>query len=142
MSKMNVGKVVAGGVLAGIVLCAYDFAANSFLFVEEWQTLSQRHNFDAVLMSGTTSLLTMCAIDFLLGMVITLVYASIRPRFGPGPGTGAIATFFVFLPYALMLAYFSGWFIPWDLFVRQSTVILVGMLAAGFAGAWVYAEDD
>jgi predicted ABC-type sugar transport system permease subunit len=140
-SKMNVGKVLAGGVLAGIVLCVFDYVSNSFLFVDDWQTLSQRHNFDAALMSGTTALITMCVIDLVLGLLIALVYASIRPRFGPGPGTGAIASFLVFLPAALIVASFGGWFIPWDLVVRQSTVMLVGALAAGFAAGWVYAEE-
>jgi predicted ABC-type sugar transport system permease subunit len=139
-SQMNAGKVIAGGVLAGIVMFAFDYAANNFLFVEDWQTLSQRHNFDVALMSGTTALMVMAAIDMAFGMVIALVYGSIRPRFGPGPGTGAIASFMAFLPAALMVASFGGWFIPWDLVVRQATVTLVAALAAGFAAGWIYSE--
>jgi hypothetical protein len=138
---MNVGKVVAGGILAGIVLYAFDFLANTFFFVNDWQLLSQRHNFNSALMGGTSVMVTYIAIDVILGLLIALTYASIRPRFGPGPGTGAIASFLVFLPYILMLAGFVGWFIPWDLLIRQGSVSLVAMLAAGLAAAWVYAED-
>jgi hypothetical protein len=140
-SAMNVGKVVAGGILAGIVLYAFDFVANTFLFVDDWQSLSQRHNFNSALMGGTSAMVTYVVINVILGFVIALTYAAIRPRFGAGPGTGAIAAFLVFLPNILMLTGFAGWFIPWDLIVRQGTVSLVAMLAAGIAAAWVYSED-
>jgi hypothetical protein len=137
---MNVGKVAAGGMLAGIVMFAFDFAQGNYLFAEDWQRLAQRHNFDPALMSGTDAIVTLAIADLVLGLVITLTYAAIRPRFGPGPGTGAVASFLVFAGIAAVLATFAPWFLPWDLYIRQGTVSLVAMLAAGFAGAWVYAE--
>ena len=78
----------------------------------------------------------------MIGQALVLTYAAIRPRFGAGPGTAAIASFLIFLPQALLLATFGGWFLPWDLYFRQATVMLVSMLAAGFAGGWVYAEAE
>jgi len=141
MSRISVGKVVAGGVLAGVVLSAFDFVANNFLLVEDWQLVGQRHNIDPSLMGGSGALIAMLAIDLVMGQVLVLTYAGIRPRFGAGAGTGAIASLIVFLPAALMLATFGGWLIPWDLYFRQAVVLFVAMLAAGFAGAWVYAEE-
>jgi hypothetical protein len=141
MSRISGGKVIAGGILAGIVLGAFDFVTNNFLLAGEWQQVAQRHAIDLTLMSGTGALTSMLVVDLLLGLVLVLTYASIRPRFGAGPATGAIASLIVFLPAALMLASFGGWLLPWDLFFRQVVVLFVAMLAAGSAGAWVYAEE-
>jgi hypothetical protein len=141
MSRISGGKVLAGGILAGIVLSAFDFVTNNFLLADEWQQVAQRHAIDLAVMSGTGALTSMLVVDLLLGLILVLTYAGIRPRFGAGPGTGAIASLLVFLPAALMLASFGGWLLPWDLFFRQVVVLFVAMLAAGFAGAWVYAEE-
>jgi hypothetical protein len=142
MSHINSGKVVAGGILAGIVLAGFDFVSSNFLLANEWQDVAHLRNIDPALMGGTTALVTMLLVDFVLGQALVLTYAAIRPRFGAGPGTGAIASFFVFLPQALLLATLGGWFLPWDLYFRQATVMLVSLLAAGFAGGWVYAEVE
>jgi hypothetical protein len=141
-SRIASGKVVAGGVLAAVVLAAFDFATSNFLLADEWQVVAQRHSIDPDLMGGTGALATMLVVDLVLGLLLVLVYAAIRPRFGPGPVTGAIASFFVFVPSAGLLATFAGWLLPWDLYIRQSIVVLVAMLGAGFAGAWVYAEEE
>ena len=140
MSRISVGKAVAGGILAGIVLGLFDFVTNNFLLADEWQAIAQRHDIDPALMGGNRALVTMVVADLLLGLVLGLTYASIRPRFGPGPGTGAIASLIVFMPAALLLVTFAGWLMPWDLYVRQTIVMFIALLAAGFAAGWVYAE--
>ena len=141
-TRIDVGKSVAGGVLAGIVLAGFDFVSNNFLLAEAWQNVAQRHNIDPALMGGGSALATMIVADLLLGQVLVLTYGAIRPRFGPGAGTAAIAAFLIFLSEALLLASLSGWFISWDLYFRQAVVLLVSTLAAGLAGAWVYAEEE
>jgi hypothetical protein len=142
MAHLNPGKVVAGGILAGVVLSGFDFASSTYLLANEWQEVAHFRNIDPALMGGTAALLTMLVADFVLGQLLVLTYAAIRPRFGPGAGTGVIASFIVFLPQTLLLATFGGWFISWDLYFRQSVVMLVSMIAAGFAGGWVYAEEE
>lgn len=122
------------------MLAAFDFVTNNFLLAAEWQDVAQRHNVDFRVMGGQAALLTMLAGDFVLGWVLALTYAAIRPRFGAGPATGAIASLIVFAPAGVLLATFGGWFVPWELFVRQAIVLFVAMLAAGFVGAWAYAE--
>ena len=142
MSAINIGRTAAGGLLAGAVLAAFDFVTNNFLLADEWQAIAQRHDIDRALMGGTRALVTAMVADLLLGLVLVLTYVAIRPRFGPGAGTGAIASFLVFLPAALLFVSFAGWFVPWDLYLRQVIVLFVAMLAAGFVGGAAYKEDE
>jgi hypothetical protein len=140
MTRIPPGKVLAGGILAGVVLSGFDFVSSNYLLANEWQEVAHLRNIDPASMGGTAALVTMLLVDFALGQVLVLTYAAIRPRFGPG--TGAIASFLIFLPQALLLATFGGWFLSWDLYFRQATVMFVSVLAAGFAGGWVYAEEE
>jgi len=141
MANVNVGKSIAGGVLAGIVLAGFDFATSNFLLASEWQGVAQLHNINPALMGGTSALVTTLVADVLLGQLLVLLYASIRPRFGRCAGTAAIAALMLFLPQALFFATFGGWFVSWDLYFRQMAVLLVSTMAAGLAGAWIYAEE-
>ena len=142
MSTINTGKVVAGGILAGVVISGFDFVTNNYILASDWRSMAQMRNIDLTLMGGTGALVTMLVVDFLLGQLLVVTYAAIRPRFGPGAGTAAIAAFIIFLPEALLLATFGGIVISWDLYLRQSALMLVSMLVAGLAGAWVYSEDE
>jgi len=142
LSKISAGKVLAGGILAGVVLAALDWVINNYILAGDWQNVAHLRNIDLAVMGGTSALVLMLVVDFVLGQVLVLTYAAIRPRFGPGPGTASIAAFLVFMPVGLELATFGGVFISWELYVRQASLLLVAMLAGAIAGAWVYAEDD
>jgi hypothetical protein len=140
MSRISVGKVVAGGILAAIILAGFDYVTSNYLLALDWQDVARLRNIDLSVMGSSSALVTLIVVDAILGQLLVLVYAAIRPRFGPGPGTAAIASFMVLLPEVLLLASFGGIFISWDLLFRQSAVMLVSTIAAGIAGAWVYAE--
>lgn len=142
MSKISVGKVVAGGILAGVILSGFDWVTSNYLLAADWQNVARQRNIDMWVMGSTSALVTMLTIDFVLGQVLVLTYAAIRPRFGQGPGTSAIAAFLVCLPEVLILATFGGIIISWDLYFRQAAVMLVSTLAASAAGAWVYSEES
>jgi hypothetical protein len=142
MTRLKVSKVVAGGLLAGVVLAAFDFASNNFLLAAEWQNLAQLHNFDTALMGGTPALITMVVVDLALGQLIALAYAGIRGGFGPGTGTALIAAALIFVPQALLLATFAGWFLSWDFLFRLLVVMMVANLAAGLAGVWIYGDEE
>ena len=142
MAKLNAGKVVAGGILAALVFGGFDFVSNNFLLADAWQEVAHLRNIDPAVMTGTGALATMIVIYLLLGLTIVLTYAAIRPRFGPGPGTAAIASFLIVLPMIVILAGFAPWFIPWDLWFRQSAVTFAATIVAGYAGGWVYAEEE
>jgi len=140
-SQTNVKSLLLGGVAAAIVLNAGDWVTNNYLIADLWRHFAQTHNAVTENMNGIGPVIQFAAIDTLLGFLLVWVYAAIRPRLGPGPGTAIIATFVVFGAETLELATFGGWLIPWDLLVRTSALTLVSMLLAGWAGAWVYKEE-
>jgi len=142
MSKIPFGKVLTGGVLAGVVLCGLDFLVQNYILATDWQNAAHLRNVDLYLMGGPKALILMCAIDFVLGQVLMLTYAAIRPRFGPGAGTATIAGFLMFVPWALSLATFGGIFISWELYTRQAALTLVATLLASIAGAWIYGKEE
>lgn len=142
MSSINVGRVVIAGVAAGAVLTACDFVVNNFILNEAWERVQQARNVEVAVAGGTGELVKFIAIDLLIGFLIAWVYAAIRPRLGPGPGTAAIASLVVFAVGALNVATFAGWMFSWDLFMKSSFFGLISMLAAGWAGGWVYSEEE
>lgn len=142
VSSINVGRVVMAGVAAGAVLTACDFVVNNFILNEAWERVQQARNVEVAAAGGTGELIKFIVIDVLLGFLIAWVYAAIRPRLGPGPGTAATAALAVFAVSALSIATFAGWMFSWDLFIKSSFFGLISMLAAGWAAGWVYSEND
>ena len=135
MSNIPVGKVLTGGVLAGVVLCGLDYLVQNYVLAADWQNAAHLRNVDPA------ALIQMCAIDFVLGQILVLTYAAIRPRFGPGAGSATIAGFLMFVPLAISLATFAGVFISWELYIRQSALTLVSTVLASIAGAWIYGKE-
>ena len=142
MAAIDSGKVLAGGVLAGIVLTGFDYVSNNYILAKDWQNVAQVHNIDMALTGQTAAMVTFIAVDFLLGFLVVFTYAAIRPRFGPGIGTAAIASFVLFLTSALVNATMAGVFYPWDLYIRSTAIGLAAFLVAGVSGAWVYSEKE
>jgi hypothetical protein len=142
MSDINTKHVLLGGVAAAVVLTAGDFVVNNYVLDAYWRHLGQTHNVDMFKMSGTAATVTFVVVDCALGFLLAWLYAAVRPRLGPGPGTAFIATAVVWGVAALQMATYGGWFIPWDLVIRSSALLFVTMLAAGLAAAWVYREDE
>lgn len=134
--------MLLGGVAAGLVLAAASYASDQFIMAKDWQTVAQLRNIDVLDMGSMSATILSVVVNFLLGFLIVFVYAAIRPRFGPGPGTASIAAFIVFLASALVMATMAGIFFSRDLYIRSEAVTLVAMLAAGLAGGWVYGEEE
>src|SRR5213594_4009946 len=91
MSRINLGRVILGGLLTGVILNIGEWILNGMILKNEMQDFFRRCGFPE---PGTNFLVIAVAITFVLGIVIVLGYAAIRPRFGPGPKTAIIAALF------------------------------------------------
>ena len=141
MSKINQPKVLMGGLAAGAVLAVLDFAINNFILADAWQRVLQARSVDLATTGGNGEVVKFVLIDLLFGLLIVWVYAAIRPRLGPGPGTAMKATLVVFGASALNMATFAPWMFSWDMFVRSAVLGAISMLVAGWVGGWVYSEE-
>ncbi|CAN5663913.1 hypothetical protein BH23GEM1_BH23GEM1_02230 [soil metagenome] len=136
MGNIDYSKVLIGGLVAGIVFFALDFLGYMIMGMDMDAWLA-RHSLHE------PPMWVFIVMDILYGMLIVWLYAAIRPRFGPGPKTAAIAAAFTWLFFAL--TYFGlhmmGLFTQGD-YMMMAAWGFVMALGAAMAGAWVYKESE
>ncbi len=96
MASMNVGRVVAGGLLAGLVINISEFVLNEPILGEKWKEAMEAMNLQEV---GTGAIGFFIVTSFVLGLLTVWMYAAMRPRLGAGPKSAMIAGLFVWLLY-------------------------------------------
>jgi hypothetical protein len=141
MGKINLGRVILGGIVAGIVIDLFEGVLNGVVLRQQWA--------DVITGLGKSPTLSMKQIiafnvwGFATGIVIVWLYAAIRPRFGAGPKTAVCAGLIVWAT-----AYGLG--IAGPVFLHMFPVGLTALALAGqvvetglaaVAGAAVYKED-
>lgn len=138
MNKINLGRVLLGGLLAGLIINIGEFLFNAVLFAEEMTAAM------AALNKSMDDSMIMWFVLFIFGLGFMLIwtYAAIRPRFGPGVRTAICASLTV---WGLAYLYPNLFAIAMNLFPRRLMVIgtiwgLGEVLIAGVAGAWLYSE--
>jgi pimeloyl-ACP methyl ester carboxylesterase len=139
MSRINMGRVLIGGLLAGLILNIGEFILNVVLLGEEMNAAMAALNRPPI---ATGMIVWFVLFGFGLGFMLVWVYAAIRPRFGAGIKTAVCASTLV---WGLAYLYPNLFFIIIELFPRRMMVLatiwgLVEVTLAGIAGAWVYTE--
>ena len=143
MTGINTGKVIAGGLVAGLVANAIDFVTNTYIMAADWQAFAAAHNMDPAAMTSPAVAGTWIAIDFLFGILLVCTYAAIRPRFGAGARTAIYAGLLVYVAPTLVLFGFTMMgSMTMAMFVKGSIAAIVSTLAASVAGASMYKETD
>jgi hypothetical protein len=139
MNNINFGRVVLGGLLAGLVLNIGEFLLNDMVLGSQMKTFMTQHNFAEP--SGSFIVIAV-GLTFVMGIVLVLGYACIRPRLGAGVKTAIIAGLFAWFG-----VYFYSGIINGVLFgIPASTMItvivwgLVEYALGAIAGAWLYKE--
>jgi hypothetical protein len=138
---MNTNRIIAGGLVAGLVMNFVDFLVNALLLGQQWGSAMQARGIDptSVPLGGTGWII----VDFIAGIFTVWLYAAIRPRFGLGPKTALIAGCVVWLISHAVFA--SLWFMgvfPSGLIAAASLGALVSALIAGLAGCALYKEQS
>jgi len=139
MNQINFGRVLIGGLLAGLILNIGEWVLNGIILHQEMLDFFKRCGFTE---PGTSFLVIAVAITFVLGIVIVLGYAAIRPRFGPGPKTAIIAALFAWFGvyvYQNVIAAGLG-MVPAKLVVIALVWGLVEYILGTLAGAALYKE--
>lgn len=138
MNRINLGRVLMGGFVAGVIINIGEFMLNGVLLAEELNAA-----FAALNKSVDNSMIPYFVLmGFGLGFMLVWVYAAIRPRFGAGVRTAICASLTV---WGLAYLYPNVFSIVTNMFPRGMVVIMTiwglgELLIAGVAGAWVYKE--
>ncbi len=138
---INTGKIVAGGLLAGVVFNVGDFLINTVLLAQQSAEMMRRLGLDPTAFESPSAMVPWIVIDFMFGLLVVWTYAAIRPRFGPGVTTAVMAGLIPFLGATLVLGGFTSMgLFTLNMFVMSSIASLVNTIVGSIAGAWAYTE--
>ena len=88
MGQMNVGRIVVGGLLAGLVINISETILNLFVVAAPMEEALKARNLPAIGGGAIGIFVLLC---FALGISVVWLYAAIRPRYGAGPRTAICA---------------------------------------------------
>jgi hypothetical protein len=141
MNKINLGRVILGGIVAGIVIDLFEGILNGVVLANQWAGVMS-----GLGRSGTMSIKQIAAFNvwgLATGILIVWLYAAMRPRLGAGPKTAVCAGLVVWAT-----AYVLGSAAPVFLHLFPVGLILTGLavgfvetMVAGVAGAYFYREN-
>ena len=138
MGNINIGRAILGGLVAGLVLNIGEFLLNAIVLADQMKSFMTQHNFtEPAYFIPIAVILT-----FVLGIVIVLGYACIRPRFGPGVKTAIIAGLFAWFGVCFYCTIINSVLagIPMGTMIMGIIWCLVEYCLAAIAGAWLYQE--
>ncbi|HYW70927.1 MAG TPA: hypothetical protein VE961_07835 [Pyrinomonadaceae bacterium] len=89
MTKINYGRVLLGGLVAGLIINAGEFVLNAILLGPHIEADMKRMNLTPP--GGGFAALAV-GLTFIFGVLAILIYAMARARFGPGPRTALLVS--------------------------------------------------
>ena len=141
MASINTGKVVTGGLVAGVVANAVDFVTNNYVLAADWQAWASQHNIDPAALTSPPVAGTWIVVDFFFGLLLVWTYAAMRPRFGPGIQTACVAGLVVYLaPTMVLFGFTMMGMMTWAMFIKGSCAAIVSTFGAAIVGAALYKE--
>jgi len=87
MNKINPGRVLLGGIVAGIILNVGEFLLNGIILRPHIEADMKRMGLTP---PGNGFAVLAITLTFILGILAVLLYAVIRARLGPGPRTALL----------------------------------------------------
>ena len=139
MSSINLGRVLLGGFVAGIVINVFEYVLNGVVLADQWPGIMSAINRPPLTFHDIVIFNVM---GFVEGVVAVWTYAAIRPRFGVGVKTAVYAgvlTWVTAYVLATVTPVVMGVF-PAHLAFVMVAVGLVEIIVATIAGAWLYQE--
>jgi hypothetical protein len=133
------GRVIAGGLVAGLIVNVGEAILNVPLLGAQMEEALQARNVPPAGAGAIGYFVVMC---FLLGIAIVWTYAAVRPRLGPGPRTAVIVGL---LAWFMTLVWSGGTQVALGLMPLNLTILglawgLGEIVIASLAGAKLYRE--
>ncbi len=139
MKNINLGKVLIGGLLAGLILNIGEFLLNDVILGTQMREFFARYRIPE---PGGSFMIVAVTLTFVMGIVLVFLYALIRPRLGPGVKTAVVAGLIMWFGIYIYTGAINGilFGVPLNVmliaFVWGAIVYVIGAIA----GAWVYKE--
>ena len=141
MQSINLGRVIVGGIVAGIIFFVGDGIVHGALLQSRWVAVMAALGRSGGNV-GAQHPLYFLAYDLVKGFFAVGIYAAIRPRFGAGPSTAIIAALMV---WVLVIPTPLLGLLPMEFFGRRFAVLwslygLVPIMVGSLVGGWLYRE--
>jgi len=139
MGKINLQKVIVGGLVAGLVLNVFDFLMFGVWLKNDMNAAMTAMGKPAM---TTNMIMWFVFLDFLFGIWLVWLYAAIRPRFGAGPRTAVTAGLAMWVLFGLLhtLSEAPMGIFPQRLMIITTVAALIYWPIAAAAGAKFYSE--
>ncbi len=139
MQKISCSRMILGGLLAGLVINICEFLVDGLVLGDQWTTVLKNLGRPAMGAGATASFVVW---GFLVGICALWLYASLRPRMGPGPRTAVFAGVAVWIIGSLLptIPAVGMHLFPYHLLGYDLALTLVEMVAGAVIGAWLYKE--
>jgi hypothetical protein len=139
VAGISMGRVIAGGLVAGLIVNIGETILNIPLAGAELEQALQARSLPPVGVGAIAYFVIMC---FLLGILMVWTYAAVRPRLGPGPKTAVIVAL---LAWFMSLVWSGGAQVAMGIMPLKLTLVglawgLGEMVIASLAGARLYRE--
>ena len=141
MGKINLNRVILGGIVAGIVIDLFEWVTNGVILQSQWADVMTGLGKSGVI--SIKQILAFNAWGLAVGILTVWAYAAMRPRLGAGARTGALAGLLIWAT-----AYVLGGAAPVILHILpiglMATTLAVGLveaIVAGCVGAYFYKEE-
>jgi len=135
MGTINFARVLIGGLVAGLILNIGEWLLNGMVLAKDMKDFFQKCGLPE---PGTNFLVIAVTITFVLGIVLVLGYAAMRPRFGAGPKTAIITALFAWFGiylYQNLIGFGLGIVPPKALVIALAWGLVEYILAALVGGA-------
>ena len=138
--RINLGRVLLGGLVAGLVLNIGEYLLNDMVLGAQTRDWLGKHNLHD---PGWTFAAVAVGLTFVLGIVMVLVYALIRPRLGPGPKTAVVTALLLWFAICVYTGIINGIIleVPPKFLMIAVAWGLVEYILGALVGASLYKES-
>jgi hypothetical protein len=135
-SPLSLSRLLQGGLLAGLLVNLIDVPNSALLVAPDWNRVLAAQG---IVPDGPAIGAYFTAVHFVYGVLIVATYAIMRARYGGGAWTAVGATGLLLVVQRMFGfgAVVMGQ-MPASIWLRFSLSMVVGSVAGGLAGAWLY----
>ena len=139
MKGINFGRVILGGLVAGIVNNILEYVVNDVILKADHETTMRA--LGKTVPTGGSVIASWTIMGFVFSIALVWLYAAIRPRYGSGAATavraGVAFWFFSSVFFAIIACNLTIFpFSPLQLVLELIVAVLTALV-----GAWLYREE-
>jgi hypothetical protein len=144
MGKIAWGRVILGGLVAGILWWIFEGLVHGVLLSQDWMAaMSALGKTKEQMDAGHMQFMALVTLwSLLAGILGVWLYAAIRPRFGPGPKTAMIAGVALWMTAGVLpsIISYAMAILPVKLTCVPFVASFFESIIATTVGAWLYKE--